>query len=158
MECALTIPNLSIMQEHPNYQAEAMGRYLDEHDLESPWSPLPLGDQTEDNRLSHRDRELRVAINSYSIESNSSDPVSSIEKGLGVVNLGGASRSTEWITVSKVKHDPLRFTFESVTEASNSVAAIPHEGEKMLQQLNFVECELEYIAEAGWVKVAMWSR
>lgn len=139
-----------------------MGRYLDERDLESPWSPLPLGDQMEDDRSFHRDRELRVAIDSCSIENNPSEPLSGIVEKLGEINIGDASRSAEWIRVSKVEHghSPPRFTFGNVAEASTPVVAITYEGQhaQMLQQSNFVECELEYTADAGWMKVAVWSR
>lgn len=163
----LTISILSTKQEYSSYQAAAIGRYLDERDLESPWSPLPLGDQAEDNRSFHRDRELRVAIDSCSIENNSSNPLSNIVERLEEANPRGTSRSTGWIRVGKVEHCPPQFTDVAkvnlvgnnplVPEPSNPVP-VPHGGERIQPVPNFVDFELEYTAEAGWMKVAVWSR
>lgn len=154
-----------IEKERSSYPAISIGRYLDERDLESPWSPLPLNDQTEDDRSFSRNRELRVVIDSCIIGNSSSDPLSDIVEGLGEVSIGGSSRSTEWIRVGKIEHGPPRFASSNVGKeglVGNNplVAEAPTpvvRGGKMLQPVpNFVECELEYTAEGGWIKVAVW--
>ncbi|KAF8455724.1 hypothetical protein BGX38DRAFT_1166509 [Terfezia claveryi] len=153
-------------KEHSSYPAMAISRYLDERDLESPWSPLPLSDQTEDDRSFSRNRELRVAIDSCIMGNSSSDPLSDIVEGLEEVNVGGSSRSTEWIRVSKIEYGSPRFASSNVREAGlvgNNRPPVAEaltpvvRGGKMLQPVpNFVECEVEYTAEAGWIKVAVW--
>ena len=155
----LTISIFFIKQEHSSYQAAAIGRYLQEGGLESPWSPLPLGDQTGDDRSFHRAKELRVIIDGCSIGSSL---LSGVVERLEGVNLGDTSRSTEWIRVGKIEHGPPRFTNIAnnplVPEPSTPAVQITHGGEGIQPVPNFVDCELEYTAEAGWMKVAVWSR